>query len=278
MNLGRRAHLHEAALVENGHLVGHHVGKLDVVGHHDGGVGHAPVELGDELRHQPRVGGIEARGGLVEEDHLRLGDQGPRDAHPLAHAPGQLRGQEIVGAGEPHQGEEAVDAIGDLPLAEPGVLPQREGHVLEHGEGVEEGRVLEHVARPPAHGQDLLLAQVVDARAEEIHLAVVGREEAVADAEQHGLARAAAPHHGQGRPLAEGQAQPPQYRLGVEGLPHLPHLDQHLPLACGHHQKRMRRSLVRKKSETITPIATCTTVAVVERPKPSVPPSVARPL
>ena len=46
----------------------------------------------------------------------------------------------------------------------------------------------------------------------------------------------------------------------------------------GHHQKSMRKSLVRKKSETITPIATCTTVAVVARPSPSVPPSVASPL
>ena len=50
------------------------------------------------------------------------------------------------------------------------------------------------------------------------------------------------------------------------------------PARRGHHQKRKRRSLVRKKSEMITPIATCTTVAVVERPRPSVPPSVARPL
>ena len=35
---------------------------------------------------------------------------------------------------------------------------------------------------------------------------------------------------------------------------------------------------VGKKSEMITPMATCTTVAVVERPSPSVPPSVAKPL
>ncbi len=171
-----------------------------------------------------------------------------------------------------------MDAIGDLPLAEPGVLPQREGHVLEHGEGVEEGGVLEHVAGAAPHGQDLLLAQIVDARAEEVDLAVVGREETVANTEEHGLARAAPPHHRQRRALAEGQAQPAQHRLGVEGLPHLPHLDQRLPLARRHHQKRIRRSLVRKKSEMITPIATCTTVAVVERPSPSVPPSVARPL
>ena len=40
------------------------------------------------------------------------------------------------------------------------------------------------------------------------------------------------------------------------------------------HQKTMRNSLVRKKSETMTAMVTCTTVAVVARPRPSVPPSV----
>src|SRR4026209_2108099 len=90
--------------------------------------------------------------------------------------------------------------------------------------------------------------------------------------------RAAPPPPRQRRALAERQAQPAQHRLVAEVLPHLAHFHQRLALAHGHHQKRMRRSLVRKKSETITPIATCTTVAVVERPSPSVPPSVARPL
>ena len=44
------------------------------------------------------------------------------------------------------------------------------------------------------------------------------------------------------------------------------------------HQKIIRKILVRKKSDTITPIVTCTTVAVVARPSPSVPPVVERPL
>ena len=61
-----------------------------------------------------------------------------------------------------------------------------------------------------------------------------------------------------------------------------PRLDESAAAAFAHsqatHQNRMRKSLVRKKSEMITPIATCTTVAVVDRPSPSVPPSVASPL
>ena len=44
------------------------------------------------------------------------------------------------------------------------------------------------------------------------------------------------------------------------------------------HQKIMRKILVRKKSETITAMVTCTTVAVVARPSPSVPPVVDSPL
>ena len=44
------------------------------------------------------------------------------------------------------------------------------------------------------------------------------------------------------------------------------------------HQKSISMSLVRKKSEMITPIVQCTTVAVVARPSPSVPPVVLSPL
>ena len=44
------------------------------------------------------------------------------------------------------------------------------------------------------------------------------------------------------------------------------------------HQNSMRKIFVRKKSEMITPMVTCTTVEVVARPSPSVPPVVESPL
>ena len=48
--------------------------------------------------------------------------------------------------------------------------------------------------------------------------------------------------------------------------------------ATAPYQNRISSSLVRKKSEMITPMVTWTTVAVVARPSPSVPPSVVSPL
>src|SRR5688572_13054538 len=72
VDLGGRAGLGEAALVEDGHPVGHHVRELDVVRDHDGGVADALSELADELTHEPRVRRIEPGCRLVEEDDLGL--------------------------------------------------------------------------------------------------------------------------------------------------------------------------------------------------------------
>src|ERR1051326_68920 len=103
-------------------------------------------------------------------------------------------------------------------------------------------------------------------------------DEAVDETEEHGLARSAAAHHDQPLALVETEADPLQHFDGLEALVHV--IDFH-DRALGRHragQKRMRKSFVRKKSEMMTPIVTCTTVAVVARPSPSVPPSVLRPL
>jgi len=87
-----------------------------------------------------------------------------------------------------------------------------------------------------------------------------------------------AAHHREDRPLGQRQVDPAQDLLAVERLPHVPKLDERAPGGHVSHQNIRRKSFVMKKSEMITPIATCTTVAVVERPRPSVPPSVASPL
>ena len=79
-------------------------------------------------------------------------------------------------------------------------------------------------------------------------------------------------------PLASARLTPRSTSVAREGLPHVPKLDEGRWSHVATHQNRKRKSLVRKKSETMTPMATWTTVAVVDRPSPSVPPSVASPL
>ena len=162
--------------MQDRHLVGHHLGELHVVGHHDGGVADAGAELGDELGHQPwRWWGRARRWARRRTPPPAPSIEGPRDAHALAHAARQLGGQQLVGAGQPDQVEEAVHAIGDLPEGQARVLAQRERHVLEHGERVEERRALEHEAGAPPQRQHGLLAHPVDARAEHVTSPESGR-------------------------------------------------------------------------------------------------------
>ena len=173
-----------------------------------------------------------------------------------------------------------MDAVRDLPERHAGVLAEREGDVLEDGERVEEGGALEHEAGALPERQHRFFAHALDVGPEERHLPGVGPDQPVRDAQEHGLARAAPAHDGQRGALAEGQAHALEHRLVPEGLPHLSELDGNLGSGRHgiHHQKRMKKSLVRKKSEMITAMATWTTVSVVERPSPSVPPSVPSPL
>src|SRR5512145_2274438 len=53
VDLGGRAHLGEAALVEDGHAIGHRVGELEVVGDDDRRVADPLLQLVDQLRHEP---------------------------------------------------------------------------------------------------------------------------------------------------------------------------------------------------------------------------------
>jgi hypothetical protein len=53
-------------------------------------------------------GGVEGAGGLVAEEHVGpLGD-GAGDGHALLLAAGELRGEVVGGAAEPHEGEGLV--------------------------------------------------------------------------------------------------------------------------------------------------------------------------
>jgi len=150
------AEVGKKTMMKDGHLVGDHVGELEVVGDHDGGVADARAQGRDQLGDQARVGGIEARRRLVEEDDLRLHDEGARDAHPPAHAPGQLGGQELVGARHAHQSEKAVHAVGDLAQGHAGVLAERIGDVLVDGHRIEQRGALEDHAHFLAHLQRFL--------------------------------------------------------------------------------------------------------------------------
>src|SRR6266704_16891 len=105
--------------------------------------------------------------------------------------------------------------------------------------------------RMPPERQHRFFAHAFDVGPEERHLPGVRPDQPVRDAQEHGLARAAPAHDGQRGALAEGQAHALEDRLVPEGLPHLSELDGNLGSRRHgiHRRKRMKKSLVRKKSE-----------------------------
>src|SRR5262249_56218567 len=114
----------------------------------------------------------------------------------------------------------------------------------------------------------------LDGEPEEGEGAGVGSYEPRHVSQQHRLAGSAAAHDDERLAAIELKRYSTQHLSAIERLAQPRDLDHG---RC-HHQKIMRKILVRKKSETITAIVTCTTVAVVARPSPSVPPVVDSPL
>src|SRR4030081_2238518 len=77
----RRALLHDRAVVHKDHAVGGVARKPHLVAHHQHGHA-AALELAHDVEHAADELGIERRGGLVEQHHLRLERQRPRDRDP----------------------------------------------------------------------------------------------------------------------------------------------------------------------------------------------------
>src|SRR5205814_10446920 len=142
----------------------------------------------------------------------------------------------------------------------------------------EERRAVGLVAQPSPDGQKLFLWQALDALPEEANRAAVRADQTIDQSQQDRLTRSAAAHDDQCLALVETQADALEYVDGLEALVHVDHVHHGVHRRHRAGQKRMRKSLVRKKSDTITPMVTWTTVAVVARPSPSVPPSVLSPL
>ncbi len=97
----RRRHLLEdAAPAEDGHAVGEPHGLVDVVGHEH----HRGADVGEDAPHlglqQAAPLGVDGAERLVEQQHRRVGGQGPGHADPLA-----LAARELVGVAAAVRGQ-----------------------------------------------------------------------------------------------------------------------------------------------------------------------------
>ena len=76
------------AVGKHDHAIGHLEGGSEVVGDDDGCDMKFVVEFEDEFVDDVGTDGIEARGGLVVEDDLRVKSDGPRQGDAFSHAAG----------------------------------------------------------------------------------------------------------------------------------------------------------------------------------------------
>ena len=138
----------DLALVDDGDDVGDAERLLLVVGDEDRG----QLLLGEDLAHlfaHPRPqAGVEVGEGLVEEQRPRLGDQRPRQRHPLLLAAGELVRVALAEAAEADRLQRRGDLVAVGPAAERVADVGGDVHVGE------ERVVLEDHADPAALGRE----------------------------------------------------------------------------------------------------------------------------
>mmetsp|Transcript_104664 Transcript_104664/g.302894 ORF Transcript_104664/g.302894 Transcript_104664/m.302894 type:complete len:312 (+) Transcript_104664:1074-2009(+) len=101
--------------------------------------------------HEQGAGGIEPCGGLVEEEHARLGDEFQADVHPLALAAADAflldaTHEARLDVGEPHDAEDVIHDVPDPPGRDFRVVAQHGGELelLPHREVLENDVILRH--------------------------------------------------------------------------------------------------------------------------------------
>ncbi len=113
----RRALLDELARVEDADAVAHLGDHAEVVGDEEDARPELLPEVRDELEHLRLDGGVEARGGLVEDEKRGVGGERHRDDHPLLHAARELMRVALhdrARVGDLHLAEHLLGPLGGL--------------------------------------------------------------------------------------------------------------------------------------------------------------------
>ncbi len=154
VELALRADLLDLAVAHDDEAVGHRQRLVLVVRHHDRGEAELALELADLDPHLLAQLRIEIGERLVEQQDVRLDDEGARQGDALLLAARELARQALAELFEPHHAQR----LGDLALDRSRIeLPhaQAEGDVLRHGEMREEGIALEDEAGIAVIGRDV---------------------------------------------------------------------------------------------------------------------------
>ena len=161
VDVQRRAHLLDAAVVHHHHGVGQRHGLFLRVRHvHEGQAQLLlpAAQFGAHLHAQERV---QRRQGFVQQQGARLGDQGARQCHPLLLAAAELAGLALRQVAHGHAVEQVLRAR--LPLGLGHALHlQAEGHVVSRAEVRKQRKALKHHRRAARRGRqrrDVMPAQ-----------------------------------------------------------------------------------------------------------------------
>ena len=132
------------------------------------------VDIREDVQYLPGGAGVQGAGGLVGQDELRVGDDGPGNGRPLLLAAGDLVGKLLQQLPNAQPVGDGVDALFHLVVL---LARQHQGQkdVVLQGEGVQQVEVLEHKAQVvPAEGGNLLLIEGYDVPHIQKHLAAGG--------------------------------------------------------------------------------------------------------
>ncbi len=140
---------HDAALADHDQVVGDDLDLVEEVAGEQHGAALVGVPA-EQVAHPADAGRVEAVGGLVEDQHLRVADEGGRDAEALAHAEGVVADPAArLLVGEADDGEHLVDPALRHPHRALG-----QGEDLAAGAaGVLRGGVQQHADLTPRVGQ-----------------------------------------------------------------------------------------------------------------------------
>ena len=127
------------------HAVGNLFDDLHLVGDQHHGHAQLAIDLAQQIQNGAGGFGVQGAGGLVREQHARVGGQRPGNAHALLLPAGNLRWVAVGQVRQAHQLQQRGDALGNLGLAHPGQL-QRQGGVVKHGARRQQVEVLKHHA------------------------------------------------------------------------------------------------------------------------------------
>ena len=164
LRIAQRDHGPRLGVEEHGRVGdGEDAGEL--VRHHDHRRPETRAELEDQVIEAPGADGIEAGGGLVEEEDVRIERHRPRHAGPLEHPAADLGRVELLEARQADERELQRDDLPDLLRGELGEGLERQRHILGERHRAPERPGLVGHAEPAAEAVALLVRGVPEALA-----------------------------------------------------------------------------------------------------------------